>query len=89
MSQEANKERQVFADAVELPAERRAAFFKEACGTDGELFTDSRDGCRRWACPFRRKGGANRAIATPIAALLVLSRWRDAWVFERKRHPAR
>src|SRR5262245_38570230 len=37
MSQEANKERQVFADAVELPAESRAAFLQEACGTDGEL----------------------------------------------------
>ena len=37
MSQEANKERQVFADAVELPAERRAAFLKEACGADDEL----------------------------------------------------
>jgi len=37
MSQEANRERQVFGDAIELPAERRGAFIKEACGTDDEL----------------------------------------------------
>src|SRR5678815_2974535 len=37
MNQEANKERQIFAETIELPAERRATFLKEACGTDGEL----------------------------------------------------
>jgi serine/threonine protein kinase len=37
MSQEVNKERQIFAEVIELPAERRAAFLKEVCGTDGEL----------------------------------------------------
>src|SRR5262245_60788042 len=37
MSQEANKEREIFADVIELPAERRAAFLKDVCGTDGRL----------------------------------------------------
>jgi serine/threonine protein kinase len=37
MNQEANKERQIFAEAIELPSQRRGTFLKEACEADGEL----------------------------------------------------
>jgi len=37
---ETSKERQIFAEAIELAAESRAAFLKEACGTEGIIHRD-------------------------------------------------